>query len=86
MKKKNIDDWSKEGKGKIIFGDFKNEYGERFILYYYDCLKHLPLITGDEFDWEDGWEVKKNGNVYTRFMLNSKEKSLVKKAFDINRL
>lgn len=40
-----------------IVKDFHNEYGEQFVIYHTKG-KESYYITGDEFDWEGGFQLK----------------------------
>ncbi len=68
-----------------IIGSFKNESGELYVIYnhkwgkwVFDILKDGysmdPYITGDELDWETGYQVDHNGRCYQSFALDKEEK------------
>ena len=86
-KKTNFEKWIDRGKDNIvIMGDFKNEYGERFFLYYFDypTIKDIVFITGDEFDWDEGY-IFDGEAVYKPFNLNSEETSKALHILEINK-
>lgn len=64
-------------------GDFKNEYGEEFIIFKRDGFpENINFITGDEFDWDIGHIVEKIGSgviCHKLFYLNQDEQKEVKK-------
>lgn len=39
----------------VILGDFKNQYGELFVVYRSKSIALVHYITGDEFGWELEW-------------------------------
>lgn len=41
-----------------VLGDFKNEFGELFVVYGFSSpeLKGLYFVTGDEFGWAEGYQ------------------------------
>ena len=87
MKKNKYDNWVENAdKKKVILGDFKNEYGERFVLYYWDypTIKNIILITGDELDWEEGY-VFNGDRVYKPFKLSDDELKYAKRILKLNR-
>lgn len=59
----------------VVEGTFKNEYGELFVVFRFKHVMRTsdPLITGDEFGWEVGYQIDKHGFCYKEFMLNDKE-------------
>ena len=78
-RKKNIEFFNKmieSGDYKIV-GDFKNEYGEKFVVFKQSGFgSKFNFITGDEFDWDIGHIVEKIGNgvvCHELFYLNSDE-------------
>lgn len=42
-----------------LVGRFYNEFGEEFVIYQAK-EKTTYYVTGDEFDWEGGWQVKRS--------------------------
>ena len=60
-------------------GEFRNEYGELFVLYTSKYSKNI-FITGDEFDWEGGWKYNIESKIaFHLFYLSKKEVSEIKK-------
>lgn len=59
----------------VVEGTFKNEHGELFVIFRFKSVMRTsdPLITGDEFGWEVGYQVDKYGFCYKEFMLDNKE-------------
>lgn len=42
-----------------LVGKFSNEFGEEFVVYQ-GKQKDTYYVTGDEFDWQDGWQLKRS--------------------------
>jgi len=82
MRKDNIKEFKKnikEGMLKVV-GEFDNEYGETFILFkFYYRDNGIIFITGDEFDWEIGYQVDLLGNVFKIFSVNNNERAEIVK-------
>lgn len=67
-------------------GEFKNRHGERFVLYRFaagesELRKAIQkrwgkttFVTGDELDWEIGWEYVKGHGLVKRFELTAAER------------
>lgn len=59
--------------GIAVIGQFKNEYGEEFLLYRFSKSPHV-FITGDELDWDFGWRWNPaDKNIVHDFFVNDKE-------------
>lgn len=66
--KRDKPDWITE------VGSFKNEYGEKFVVYQ---MGNLPgyFVTGDELDWEMGYRFDERcGTLVYDFLLNEQER------------
>jgi hypothetical protein len=68
--------------GKVVH-EFKNEYGEKFVVYKYEIVPAY-MITGDEFDWEEGWMMQKGDmdEAICIFQFNQKERDELRKFWD----
>jgi len=72
---KNKQEFDKQVKSKFfhIVGDFKNKFGEKFVMYHINGVVAL-FVTGDELDWELNWRYEKYDNKLTQeFALSSEE-------------
>lgn len=81
--KKAKEIWNKyelNSKDVELLGDFKNEYGELFVVYH-KKESQIIRITGDEFGWCGSWVVDIGQlGIYQRFMMSKDELSML---FDI---
>lgn len=59
----------------VLVGDFRNDEGELFVVFQFNnsITGKIFYVTGDEFGWELGNEVDLGGNVFSRFLVNTKE-------------
>jgi hypothetical protein len=55
-----------------IVKEFDNEHGETFIVYQLEGAAEY-FVTGDELDWEGGWQYH-NGKLHNDFQLSDIEK------------
>lgn len=59
--------------GLVSVGEFKNKHGEQFVMYQ---MRGIPgfFVTGDELDWELGWQFEQYDRELTqRFTLTEEE-------------
>ena len=61
-----------------ISGTFKNEFGELFVIFQWKTISSCFLITGDEFGWELGYQVDRNGYCFKGFGFSEGERKEVK--------
>jgi len=64
-----------------VIGEFKNEYGEHFVMYIENSNAYMAFITGDEFDWEFGMTFNAEVNIACRdaFFFSKNELKEIKK-------
>ena len=54
--------------GLRAIADFKNEYGEEYCIYRSSFIKDVNFITGDELDWEIGWQLSNDILFFCQFL------------------
>lgn len=60
-------------KGKVV-DSFQNEHGENYVIYYFpEVWAGNYFVTGDELEWEIGWNWDKTMMLKQEFKLSPQE-------------